>query len=94
LFCIGSIRFPASVTAVQALADGWAWLCWPAVAFHLGRPFFRLGSISGAGGLSSFLAGRLGAHIHDPAAPDDLSRFGAHGTDYSRYGAGLAIHDP
>src|SRR5882757_5054787 len=31
---------------------------------------------------------------HDLAAPDDLSRFGAHGPRLQRHSAGLAIHDP
>ena len=31
---------------------------------------------------------------HDPAAPDYLSRFGAHGRPLQRHHPGLAIHDP
>lgn len=69
-----------TVTTVQALADGWARLRWPAIAFHADRPCFDLRSISGASGFPSLLASRLGAELraHDLATPDDLACLGAH----------------
>ena len=83
-------------TAIQALADRWAWLRWPTIAFHADRPRFRLSAIRRTGGLPGFLPGALGAYVgaHDPAAPDYLSRFGAHGRPLQRHHPGLAIHDP
>src|ERR1700687_1289316 len=67
--------------AIEALPDRRRRLRRAAVALHADRPRFGLGAVGLANGLFGGFLGALGADFRapDPAAPDDLSRFGAHG---------------
>jgi hypothetical protein len=78
--CSGCAPLPASPTAIEALPDRWRWLRGAAVALHLNRPRLRLGAIRLTGGFLGFFPrmSRVDFRAHDLAAPDDLSRFGAH----------------
>jgi hypothetical protein len=66
------------------------------IAFHPQRPeAVGLRAIGLTGGFLCVFPGLPRAYVgaHDLAAPDDLSRFGAHGWRLQRHGPGLAIHD-
>jgi len=67
--------------AVEALGDRWGRLRGPAIAFRPQRPCAGLRAIGLTGGFLCVFPGLPRAYVgaHDLAAPDHLSRFGAHG---------------
>lgn len=64
-----------AVTAIDALANRWGRLRWPAIALHADGPCFRFGTIRFAGGFPSLLAGMLGMYVgpHNPRTPYRLA---------------------
>jgi hypothetical protein len=76
-----AFNFKPAVSAIETLRDGRRRLGWPAKAFHLDRPCFRLSAVGSADGFRGFLAGTLRTDLRapDPATVDHLSRLRAHG---------------
>src|SRR5882724_10237953 len=84
-FPFNGIQLLASVSAIETLPDGRRRLRWPAIPFHLDRPCFRFGPVGSPVRFRSLFPRALRANLRAPysGAKYHLSRFGAHGGDYS-----------
>jgi hypothetical protein len=80
-----AFNFEPAVSAIETLPDGRRRLRWPAIAFHLDRPCFRFGAVGSTDGFRGLFPRALRANLRAPYPGTEyhLSRFRAHGGDYS-----------